>query len=513
MLPPVSRDGYPRGRIMKNLPLLLAACLASTPALAAEPAQDPITLMQAIERAVAGNVDLRRERVTIEIADARLLAASGRFDFLVDADLNFRRTTQPPLTAEDIASGFTNTLGLDLGLSRQLETGGSLRLSLATDALNTNSRFQCGTFGGQPQTCTFFNSTLGLTFTHPLLRGLGSEVTLAAIRRQRIQKDMALLGRQMRVANVLRDVTTTYWDLAYATADLAIRRSAVELAREQLRITKAQIDVGRLAPIDAAAVERAIGDRLQDAALAEQALFFRALDLRRLMGQPADPTQRSFAAVDMPSAVERKVDTAAEVARALENNPQLRALKMGLQLNQIDIQTAANTLKPRLDFVSTLGSRGRKSELLEALAQTTGLDEMTWSAGLRLEMPVGNRTARGEMREAQLDAERARLDTGDLEMTIRDTTMRLASSIHTASHLVELAKQTVGFAQQNLEAERARFSVGRSTNNEVLLRQQELKNAEIRVVRATVDLLNGEAGLSAITAEILERLGVVLKGL
>src|SRR3712207_8685523 len=41
-----------------------------------------------------------------------------------------------------------------------------------------------------------------------------------------------------------------------------------------------------------------------------------------------------------------------------------------------------------------------------------------------------------------------------------------------------------------------RSQVGRSTNNEVLLRQQELKNAEIQVVRATVDLLNSEAALS-----------------
>ena len=71
----------------------------------------------------------------------------------------------------------------------------------------------------------------------------------------------------------------------------------------------------------------------------------------------------------------------------------------------------------------------------------------------------------------------------------------------------------MGFAQQNLEAEKARFSVGRSTNNEVLRLQQELKNAEINVVRATVDLLDSDVNMSAITAEILDRYGVVLKGL
>ena len=77
--------------------------------------------------------------------------------------------------------------------------------------------------------------------------------------------------------------------------------------------------------------------------------------------------------------------------------------------------------------------------------------------------------------------------------------------IRTASKRVELAKATVGFANQNLEAEKARFSVGRSTNNDVLLRQQELKSTEIQVVRATVDLLVGETTLAAMTGELLER--------
>jgi outer membrane protein len=112
-----------------------------------------------------------------------------------------------------------------------------------------------------------------------------------------------------------------------------------------------------------------------------------------------------------------------------------------------------------------------------------------------------------------LGAEGARLDTATLDLAIRDTVLRVSSNINSASQRVDLAKQTVGFAQQNLEAEKARFSVGRSTNNEVLRVQQELKTAEIQVVRATVDLLNSEANLSAITAEILDRYSVQLRGL
>jgi outer membrane protein TolC len=492
------------------LTLAAAASLALAPRAAAPqtlPATEPISLMQALQRAVAGNIDLQRDRVAIQIADANLLAARGQFDFVLTSALTFQRSTEPALSAQDIVGGYTNTIGFDLGITRQLETGGSVRLLLENDAIDTNAQFSCGGLG------TCYSSNWGLNFTHPLWRGLGSEIAMANVRRQRIQKDITLLNRQMRAANVLRDVIVAYWELAYATQDLAIRRSAVELAREQLRITRAQIDVGRLAPIDQAAVERAIGDRLQEVAVSEQSLYGRALDLRRLLGIPADPSLPLFSAVDAPTAGPRDVDVVSEVQRALETNPQLRSLKTGLQLSAIDIQTALSTTRPRLDFVGTIGSRGRRNAFSDTLAQTAGLDEFTWTAGLTFQAPVENRTASGQYRAAQLAAEQARLDAGSFELLIRETVMRVSAQIRTASTRVELAKQTVGFAQQNLEAERARFSVGRSTNNDVLLRQQELKNAEISVVRATVDLLNSDTALSAVTAEILDRYGVVLKGL
>src|SRR4051812_26234438 len=323
--------------------LVLAPSVASPqappPPPPAAPAGEPLSMIQALQRAVAGNVDLRRDRVSIEIADANLLTARGQFDFLLTGALNFQRSTQPPLTASDIASGYTNDVGLDIGVARNLETGGSLRLSLQNDAINTNSPLSCGSPAGVATTCPLYNSQFDLTFNHPLLRGLGMEVTEANIRKQRINKDLALLNRQMRAANVLRDVIISYWELAYATQDLAIRRSAVDLAREQLRITKAQIDVGRLAPIDQAAVERAIGDRLQDVAVSEQNLYQRALDVRHLVGIPPDPSLPMYAAVDAPTATPRDVEVAGEVRRALDTNPQLRSLKMGLELNAIDIQT------------------------------------------------------------------------------------------------------------------------------------------------------------------------------
>jgi outer membrane protein TolC len=103
-------------------------------------------------------------------------------------------------------------------------------------------------------------------------------------------------------------------------------------------------------------------------------------------------------------------------------------------------------------------------------------------------------------------------DLEALSLEIRNQALAAIAQIRTAKERVDLASATVSFATQNLEGEKLRFQAGRATNNDVILRQQELKSAEIQVIRATVDLLSGEAVLRALTAELLERYGVALKG-
>jgi outer membrane protein TolC len=486
---------------------LAAACLAgSVPAAYAEETQS-LSVKQAIERAVAGNPDLRRERVTVAQAAAHHLAAEGQFDLLVDAALETKRELAPPFSCVPpcLDLTFVKTTVATLGLSRRLETGGTLRLAAVASQYVAPASTDVGE--------SITSSGLSLTFAHPLLRGFGTEVTLANLRKARIQQDAAQLGRQMRACNVLRDVVVAYWELAYATQALAINRSALDLAQEQLHITKALIGVGRLADADAASVERAIAQRLEDMATGEQMLFFRSLDLLRLFGVPAEVNTPLLAATDAPATGAPNVDEAADISRALAANPQLRALKLGLGLSQADVVTARNTLRPRLDLAGGVGPAGWKPNFGDSVRQAAGFGALAWSAGLTFELPVENRAARGQMRAAEEELNLANINAEDFAVQLRDLVVRAARSIHTAGKRVTFGQREVEFAQLNLEAERARFQAGRATNNDVLLRQQELQDAETRLLRATVDQNESEATLSAATADILDRYGVVLKGL
>jgi outer membrane protein TolC len=478
------------------------------------PASSPtLTLSEAIARATTGNPDLLRERVAVEIAAANVLAAEGQFDLTLAGDATYRRGNTPRLNPNDILAGSSGAFTANLGLSRPLETGGSLRLAAQGTLSKSGSILTCA---NMTTPCTYYASALNLTFNQPLLRGFGTEVTLANLRKQRIQHDIALANREARAAVVLRDVVIAYWELAYTAEDLAIRRSAVALAEEQRKATQAMVDVGRTGALELAAVERAIADRGQEVALAEQAQLGRALDLERLCGRAVPGDFRAYQATDRPpagdAAAVAAIDPAAETRRALASSPSLRALRAGMAVADIDARTAAALVRPRLDFAGTVGLTGRNFDLVEARPKLDDAGDINFSAGLIFELPLQNRAARGAERAAAGINERARIDATTLELQIRDGAVRLSAATRTAVRRGELARAAVGFAGKNLEAERARFEVGRSTNNDVLLRQQELKNAEIQVARAAFDQAAAEAALEALTGEILERHRVVLRG-
>jgi outer membrane protein TolC len=91
--------------------------------------------------------------------------------------------------------------------------------------------------------------------------------------------------------------------------------------------------------------------------------------------------------------------------------------------------------------------------------------------------------------------------------------VQYATQMKSATTRIELARQTIKWAQLNVEAEKAKFSVGRSTNNDVVLRQQELKDAQLQLVRAQIDYYENENYLLATTGELLDRNHVTLQEL
>jgi outer membrane protein len=472
---------------------------------------ETISLPAALSQAVRGNLQLRRARAQIRHSEADLMSARGSFDIVVEASTTYSRRVTPRVSVDDLSGGNSDQNTYRLQLGRRLETGGKLTLGVNGAASTTDSVLDCG-LQADGRACVLHNMGATLALTQPLLAG-GIAVATSDVRRREVQRDVAAVNRIASAAVVVRDVVIAYGQLAYAHRVLAIQRAALELAREQLRNNEKQVSVGKLAPIEVAAAEQAVSGTELLVLSAEEEVINRTLALRELLGSEAPIPTTWLATEDPPLPLPPSLSEAALVERALAYNPQLQALRMGRKLNDVDQRVARSLLWPTLDLEASLSTIGRATEPRQALRQTGAFENTAWLAGLNFAFPVQNRVARGRAEAVRIEAEELEIDLEAQSRQIRSQALRLLNSVRSGGKRIEFARKTVAFAEMNLKAERGRFSLGQASNNDVLRVQQELKQAQLTVASATLELLADQASLAALTGQILAEHGIALGGL
>jgi outer membrane protein TolC len=463
----------------------------------------PVGLREAVALAVRQNPVLASAAVDVRIAQAAVESARGLDDVLVEGGVNGRETRSEPEpgTTHPIAEGSSN-----LRLTKPLPTGGLIGLQLQTDYARTSTASTLTSISGVPTTTITaeYATSLQLHFSHPLLRGLGVDVARADRRRGRAQVDLATAQRQAVASALVRDVVFAYWDLAYATKELAIRRTAAAAARDQLRRVEANIGVGKQPRSASAEIEVAIALRDDAILSAEQALADRALALGRLCGLPLQPDRGPLlVASDEPTMTSRVLDARALLERALQSNSQLQALRARAHAAAVEIDVTENGLLPQLDFTAAGGPIGNAGDIAGASSELTTLKSYVITAGLAFQQPIGSHAARGARESARETVRKVQFDESDSAAQVTEGVAHGVRAVETSRRREVVLARSTEAAALDLEAEKARFDGGRSTNFDVLRRQDSLANAQLVHLRAMVDCLKALADVDAITGEIL----------
>jgi outer membrane protein TolC len=473
-------------------------------------AERPVALRDVLTLALEHNPTLGAAVADVAIGDAMVVAARGLDDFVVGAGGTWSQYRRPLVSGSPVQQPALDDVVLSAQVTRPLPTGGSIGLRLSDEF--TQSQFASDNMmGGYDRSRSIaWAPSLQLVLTHPLLRGIGVHTARAQRFRAAAIRDQVHLRRETTAAVLVRDVVGAYWELAYARDELAIRSASAASAREQLAIVKANIEVGKQPPSASAEVLVAIALRDEEALFAAQAARERSLDLERLVGMPLDPHAR-LAASEPTLAPEPlpAIEQLLETARA--HNPELAAAHAVERAATVDVTVTQNGMLPQLDVAFSGGPTGNASELGAAFGQLVRFQAYALSGSLILSQPIGRHAARGARDQAAATLRKARLGADDIALQVDTAVLRLVSQIETAEQRIAVLAATTDHAALDLEAERARFAVGRASNFDVLRRQDELAQARLRQARARIDYLKTVAALGAVTADILPRYGVVLK--
>jgi outer membrane protein TolC len=486
--------------------VIRTATLLLLVSLPASPAPRALTLQEAVALAVRQNPALQAAGADVRIADAGIEAARGLDDFVLEASGAWREDRREAVPGTPVQQrAFDSVIGT-LSLVRPLPTGGRVGLSALGGFSRTRFETDIGSMMPGLSIANAYAPSLQLSFEHPLLRGYGVDVARADRKRSRYRRDLAGAQREGLADALVRDVVAAYWDLGYAAQALEIRRAAAGAARDQLARVQANIAVGKQPKSASAEIEVAIAERDEEVLLAELAVTDRSLALGRLCFLPVS---EPLGATDTPRSTARRPQGTMEAA--LARNPQLQAIRAQGRAAQVEIDVTENGMLPQLDLLLAGGPVASARDAAGAGRQLTGLDSYTVTAGLSFSLALGRHAARGARDAAREGLHKARLGEADIAAQIAAAVTHGLAAVEAARRRTEVLAPSIAAAALDLESERARFEVGRSTSFDVLRRQDALASVKLLLLRAQVDHLSSLAALDALTNDILDAHGVTLR--
>ncbi len=484
--------------------------------------QVELSLEDAVAMTLRRNLALVVERYRRSQAIQGVDEAFGIFDLNLGSTAQLSEDTRPITSLLEEAEGsITNENALlRFDLTQLTAYGGTASLTF------NNSRFASTNQAFQPN--PQFSVDFDLSFTQPLLRNFGRDVTRNGILVARNTSAISRETFQLEVETIVQRVSDRYWLLVQALEQLKVAQESLKLAEELHEMNRIQVEVGTLAPLETVRSEASIATREEEIIRREAEVADSEDVLRRLLNlDRARYWDVEIVPVTDPIVDYVAIDVDQAYAAALENRPDVRSQHLRNANRELAAQLARNQTRPRLDVTGGYGINGIDGELnffdpetgmpirldngySDALQQIFDRDSDGWFVQAVFAYPLQNRTARARDVQARLAVEQGEIEMLDLEQQVLLDVRALARAVRTAQQQIEAAKVSTKLERKNLEAEQKRYENGLSTSFEVLQVQEDLTEALSREVSAITSYRRALNAFYFATGEILEKIGVEL---
>jgi len=491
----------------------------------------PMSLNDAVKRALANNNDIEFARDEVRFAETQLRSLEGVYDPFLSftPQIDKRISPQQGIFSGSTASGTisSTTYTMAPSISKFFSTGGgTYELSYINSKTKTDS------------TSSIFNpvfsGNLGLTFTQPLWRNRSIDNSRRQIRIQKKRLEQSDADFRLRTIDVISRVQQAYWDLVFALKDQQNQLANLNLSRENLRRVEAQIAVGTKAPLERAEVQTELANRESSLLVAVQNVSIAENNLKQLLVK--DPTAPEWSAQILPTDTPTFDTTPVNLNEALKearaNRPELRRLRLDNDINAIDLKYFKNQTKPQIDLQATFATTGLAGTAIPRIDPITGttllpaanliggnarmlgnlfgFDTRNVVVGATISIPLRNRTAKANLAGSRIRQEQLEVSLRSQDQVIEVDVRNSAQAVETSRLRVLAAREARANAEMQLEGEQRLYSVGRSTTFLLFQRENALTNARNAELRAETDYNKALADLQRATSTTLRMNNVVL---
>lgn len=436
-----------------------------------------LDLPGAIALALTANRDIQSAYLGRISEEYSLRVAEDRFrpdlDLIADGEIGQSGDRSNPFDTEVAA--------LSQRLSLLAPTGGAVSLTWANRREST------------PSGAATYEAGLELSVVQPLLRGGGFAVNRAPVRIARINERINVLTLRSTINRIITDVVTGYRQLMLEERRLDIAERSLIRARRLLETNRALIDAGRMARQDIVQTEADASQRELDLVSAQNTADSARLALLDTLD--IDPETRLKLTKTLRLEEAGGLDFETAYARALASRPTYLQALLRLEIARIDTRTARNERLWRLDASVTASVAGFSDEGPGAALEDWNDDPVQYRAGLQLTVPIGDRSRKRGVIDAEVARRRLELSAQEVREAVRIDIKDRVRTIESLRRQVDLAQRAAELAARQLEIENLKLSQGRSSNFQVLDFENQLITAQINEATAEVSYLNARTQL------------------
>jgi outer membrane protein len=327
---------------------------------------------------------------------------------------------------------------------------------------------------------------------------------------------------------------------------LKVRQRSLSLAEKTESDNRKQVEIGTLAPIEIVRANSEVATRRQDLIISQTNLQLQQTLIKNALTRNlSDPLLATIPVVPTDTMVLPKDEPVTPiqdlVKQAIDQRPDLQQSRIDLVNRDISKKAARNSLLPAVDLFAFYGGSGlaggqnplrtcvaspcTQSELDAGKMAPGSISESGFGSsfgslfdssapdkgvGLSITIPIRNRTAQADQVRSELEFRQAQLRYQQQQNQVGIDVRNAQFTLQQNRARVDAAIKGRQLAQESLDAEQKKYTLGASTNILVLQAQRDLTMAESNVVAAMSAYEKARVQLDQVTGNTLTRLGIVM---
>lgn len=486
-----------------------AAGMPTNPVLEGRKVVVPVTVVDAVKRALGNNPDNLVNALIAEAAQQQEDVERAAFDPVLNSTAGWSANNNPNLSNNSFSglpTGLSNYHHDDWSFQSTLQeyfpTGTTAKITYADGHEVNNNLFAVNPSYGPVK--------LRADVTQNLLKGFWPNPIDVNLARMRGAEDDAaaadaLFAQQLMEAALA--VENAYWDVVRAEENLKVAQSSLDSANELLQDRKKRQALGAGTDFEVTVAEAGVAQRRENMIVAENDLESKRDVLIRLTEPVTRKDRYDLFLVPVERAEETPApeeELQAALQTALARRPDYKRVQLQVDSARQALVAADNNALPQLQAFLFLEEDGIGQSSHESWKTLRSGQFYSAGGGLTLQLPLFLRAERAQARQAAINLHRTEAALEALESDIQLDVRRSIRNIRTARARIDATHTARVLSVKQLEAIKKQVAFGVALPRQVLDSQTDLDQARSREIQALIDYRVALSALSKSKGTILD---------